>query len=240
MFARKSVNRYPRRVQQRLPCPTAGVVVNQEAVGIVHFRPPRVQRSRRVLSIEIHAGQSGNAQLLDGLSCEQHGPDVETSDAARRNHKLVRPRQARTVQQRIHRHACGPWTRTYEPEFYEVGKLFARWEPGVDCRAAYGQSPLSSFANGAEVAGASEHQEFGVTGAPVERIQQFEARISEIVRNPLLQLFLVEREMVLLIWHALDSSSDNLIDGDRVLVHATGHQRSYLKHRVGISPKVVP
>ena len=113
------------RVDERPPEPFAAAALQQEAVGIVHFRTEIPVRGPRVLTVPEHAGQRRQPDHLD------LGPPVD--GGADRGHglwpgldvKTVGARDAWAVQERKNHEFAGICRRFLHPELLEQGEFLA-------------------------------------------------------------------------------------------------------------------
>ena len=137
-----------------------------------------------VLAVQEHTVQRRDAELLHRAAQEDAGVDGHRRRLAGSDCEPVGAGQTSAVEQRIDGELLGPGRRRHQPEFLEVGKLFAGRERRVDGDAARREAEHFLLADGAKVACPEEHDDLIEVVLALDREVHAETGKAEILRDP--------------------------------------------------------
>ncbi len=147
------------RIRQRPEYLLAGPGRDLQSVRIVHLRPIVVEAPAVGLVEQEHRGERCDADHAGFRAREQGQVHIGQRLGARRHREPVRSRRRFAFQQGVDHDRGRVDTGLLDPEMRERRKLFAGGFGGIDGQPARRQSVQEILGDGAEVAGALEHQE---------------------------------------------------------------------------------
>ena len=124
--------------------PTAAAGLRHQPVAVVDLGPEIIEAmTGRILAVEIHGGERGNAQLLDIFSRKELARHLDLSRGAGAHLELIGADDALALEQRIQSERALLRCRgSHQPEIGEPGKLLARGARRIDrqstCRQPVG------------------------------------------------------------------------------------------------------
>ncbi|MNE33486.1 hypothetical protein D3C80_1271570 [compost metagenome] len=183
------------RVVQRTPDPLAVAGMDLQAGGVMQLGAEVVLLGRLVGTEQEHAGERRQAQLahavaqIDTRLHVDHGLDARTHDEAIGTGGTRRIEQGEDHQMLVLRF------RTFDPELAEAREFLTGRQRGVQRQAAGGKPPGMALADDAEIAGAEERRDLVLLVGLVDRVEDAEAGVAEVLGGTLVELQRTEVEL---------------------------------------------
>src|SRR6266550_1124218 len=171
------------RIAKRTPQPLARARMHQQPVRVVHFRTPIVGWTRLIFTIEIHAGEWRDAELIHCLAREQARARLDDSGLTRLHDKHVGTRHARTIEQRVQSHLTSVGGGPFQPKLTKERKFFPTRPACVDRQAARGQPEHFALRHRPEITGAGKYHHVIEFTSWVERISDAKSGEAYVGRN---------------------------------------------------------
>ena len=178
ILKREGVHAEALEVGERAPEPVLVAVHEEQAVGIVDFGPVVAGTAVFLFTVEEHAREGSKADFLKvfgSLAGEERAFHVHDRGRSGRDDEAVGSGHAFTVHERVDGDVPGVGGGLHDPEFLEVGELFALRRGGVQGEAAGIDAVVRIRSQRAEVGRAEENGHFVLVFGLVQRIMQTES-----------------------------------------------------------------
>ena len=240
LFGRETGHLQPLWVHQRPPQPFL-IGLHRQAIRVVHLGPVVGMGGILVFAEQVHAGQRGQPQFAAFLAHVDLGANRHARTCVGMQLEAVGAGQARRVHQRVDDQMPVVRAGAGNPEFDELGKLFARHLAGVQRHAACRQPVALPGAQGAEVARTLKHQHFVLVRLVVDRKVHAKARKTQrglgVAHGLAIDVVGAVIEQVGVERHGPHAVGGDQVDVHRPAIVEAGVQKLHFERQIAVAPQ---